>query len=214
MGKYAIFLELGNRRVALVGGGAVAVRKAHTLLEAGARLVVVAEEASEAMVALCTQHGAELIRAKYSKEYLGEAVIVIAATNDHKINEQVYRDCQALEIPCNVVDEPQLCDFFVPAIVKRGDLQIAIGTSGDYPAYAGHLRKKLETLFTEEHGLFLAELECIRARVLKDVPGAEDRKALLGRLADDESFEYFKEHGSDAWRKMAQEVIESRAVKA
>ncbi len=214
MGKYAIFLELGNRRVVLVGGGAVAVRKAHTLLEAGARLVVVAEEASDAMVSLCVQRGVELIRAKYSKEYLGEAVIVVAATNDPAVNEQVYRDCQALEILCNVVDEPQLCDFFVPAVVKRGDLQIAIGTGGDYPAYAGHLRKKLEALFTEEHGHFLAELECIRTRVLQEVPGAEDRKALLGRLADDESFDYFKAHGSAAWHQMAQGIIESRAVKA
>ena len=214
MGKYAIFLELSNRRVVLVGGGAIAVRKAATLLEAGARLVVVAEEVSEAMIALCSRRCLELIRAKYSKEYLGEAVIVIAATNDHKVNEQVYRDCQTLEILCNVVDEPKLCDFFVPAVVKRGDLQIAIGTGGDYPAYAGHLRKKLETLFTEEHGLFLKELECIRERVLKDVPQTEDRKALLGRLADDESFEYFKEHGSSAWHKMAQGIIESREAKA
>jgi precorrin-2 dehydrogenase/sirohydrochlorin ferrochelatase len=214
MGKYAIFLELGNRRVVLVGGGAVAVRKAYSLLEAGARLIVVAEEASDAMIALCVQHGVELIRAKYSKEYLGEAVLVIAATNDHEVNEQVYRDCQALEILCNVVDEPQLCDFFVPAVVKRGNLQIAIGTGGDYPAYAGHLRKKLEALFTEEHGRFLAELECVRERVLQKVPGPEDRKALLGRLADDESFEYFKEHGSPAWQKRAREIIESRTIKA
>ncbi len=214
MGKYAIFLELGNRRVVLVGGGAVAVRKAATLLEAGARLVVVAEEASEAMIALCSQRCLELIRAKYSKEYLGEAVIVIAATNDRKVNEQVYRDCQALEIPCNVVDVPDLCDFFVPAVVKRGDLQIAIGTGGDYPAYAGHLRKKLEALFTEKHGEFLKELQCIRERVIQNVPEAENRKALLGRLADDESFEYFKEHGSSAWHQMAQDIIESREVKA
>jgi precorrin-2 dehydrogenase / sirohydrochlorin ferrochelatase len=214
MGKYAIFLELGGRRVVLVGGGAVAVRKAHALLEAGARLVVVAEEAGEAMIALCVQHNVELIRAKYSKEYLGEAVIVVAATNDRAVNEKVHHDCQELGILCNVVDEPELCDFFVPAIVKRGALQIAIGTGGDYPAYAGHLRKKLESLFTEEHGAFLAELQCIRERVLHDVPQAEDRKALLGRLADDESFEYFKEHGSEAWQTLAQEIIESRAMKA
>ncbi len=214
MSKYAIFLELGNRRVVLVGGGAVAVRKAHTLLEAGARLVVVAEQASDAMIALCSGGCLELIRAKYSKEYLGEAVLVIAATNDHQVNAQVYRDCQALEILCNVVDEPEFCDFFIPAVVKRGGLQIAIGTSGDCPAYAGHLRKKLEALFTEEHGRFLAELECIRACIIRDVPGAEDRKALLGRLADDESFEYFRAHGSSAWHKMAQDIIVSREAKA
>jgi precorrin-2 dehydrogenase/sirohydrochlorin ferrochelatase len=212
MGKYAIFLELSDRRVVLVGGGAVAIRKAQTLLEAGARLVVVTEEASETLTVLCRQHGAELIRAKYAKEYLGEAVLVIAATNDRQINEQVYRDCQTLEILCNVVDEPQLCDFFVPAVVKRGNLQIAVGTQGDCPAYAGHLRKKLEAMFTEEHGRFLTELEHVRGRIVKEAPGPQERKALLGQLADDASFEYFKAHGSSAWREMAQRAIESGAV--
>ena len=144
------------------------------------------------MTDLCTRHNAELIRDRYSKQYIAEAVLVIAATDDRKVNEQVYEDCQELEILCNVVDEPELCDFFVPAVVKRGDLQIAIGTEGYCPAYSGHLRKKLEAIFTEEHGQFLAELERVRREVIEQIPAAADRKALLGRLVDDESFEYFR----------------------
>ncbi len=213
MAKYPIFLELGGRRAVLVGGGAVAVRKAEALLGAGARLVVVAHRPSDAMTALCTRHGAELIRSRYSKQYIAEAVLVIAATNDQKINGQVYQDCQELEILCNVVDDPLLCDFFVPAVVKRGDLQIAIGTEGYAPAYAGHLRKKLETLFTEEHGRFLAELERVRQEIIEEVLVATDRKALLGELVDDESFEYFKASGAEAWRKRARDMVQSRVAK-
>jgi precorrin-2 dehydrogenase/sirohydrochlorin ferrochelatase len=210
MAKYPIFLELGGRRAVLVGGGAVAVRKAASLLEAGARLVVVAHKPSDAITDLCTRHGAELIRAKYAKEYVAEAVVVIAATNDPAVNEQVYRDCQELEILCNVVDEPRLCDFFVPAVVKRGDLQIAIGTEGNCPAYAGHLRKKLEAMFTEEHGRFLAELERVRREIVEQIP-EPDRKAILGKLVNDESFEYFRANGPVAWRERAQAIVTSQA---
>jgi precorrin-2 dehydrogenase/sirohydrochlorin ferrochelatase len=116
----------------------------------------------------------------------------------------VYRDCQELEILCNVVDDPQHCDFFVPAVVKRGDLQIAIGTEGYSPAYAGHLKQKLETIFTEEHGRFLAELERMRREIIDGVPASADRKSLLGELVDDESFEYFRANGSAAWRQRAE----------
>jgi precorrin-2 dehydrogenase/sirohydrochlorin ferrochelatase len=214
MAKYPIFLELGGRRVVVIGGGTVALRKAQVLLDAGARLVVVAEEAGDALTALCTQHGAELIRSRYSKQYIAEAVLVVAATNDAKVNEQVYRDCQALEILCNVVDDPQHCDFFVPAVVKRGDLQIAIGTEGICPAYAGHLRQKLEAIITEEHGRFLAELERMRREIVDAVPSSADRKSLLGELVDDASFEYFRTNGPVAWRERAETITRSRAGQA
>jgi len=207
MAKYPIFLELGGRRAVVIGGGAVTVRKAQALLDAGARLVVVAEHVDDVLTNLCTRYGAELIRSKYSKNYLGKAILAIAATNKPKLNRQIYKDCQELEILCNVVDDPQLCDFFVPAIVKRGDLQIAISTEGDYPAYAGHIRKKLEQVFTEKHGQFLNELETLRKKIIKDIPDPTDRKTLLGELVDDESFEYFVKNGSAAWHDRAEKII-------
>jgi precorrin-2 dehydrogenase/sirohydrochlorin ferrochelatase len=213
MGKYPIFLELAGRRVVVVGGGVVAVRKAQSLLEVGVRLVVVAERISDMMTALCADSGAELVKSKYSKDYLVGAVLAIAATNNQQLNRQIYKDCQELEILCNVVDEPQLCDFFVPAVVKRGDLQIAIGTEGQCPAYAGHIRKKLEKLFTDKHGEFLAELERLREQIIANVPDAADRKSLLGKLVDDESFEYFTQMGATAWQKQAEKLIEEHKPK-
>jgi precorrin-2 dehydrogenase / sirohydrochlorin ferrochelatase len=215
MAKYPIFLELGNRRVVLVGGGAVATRKAETLLKAGARLVIVAERVDETLRGLCIANKAdstgspqaELIEGKYSKANLTGATLAIAATDNEKLNSQIYKDCQELEILCNVVDSPQLCDFYVPAVLRRGDLQIAVGTEGNCPAYAGHIRKKLEKIFTEKHGEFLAELEAIRSRIIEKVADPAQRKALLGKLADDESFEYFVKNGPAEWRKMAEKSI-------
>ena len=207
MAKYPIFLELSGRRVVVVGGGAVAVRKAQALLAAGARLVVVAEQIDNMLTVLCRDKKAELIKSKYSKDYLAEAVLTIAATNNPQLNRRIYKDCQELEVLCNVVDEPELCDFFVPAVVKRGDLQIAIGTEGHCPAYAGHIRKKLEEIFTEEHGQFLAELEALRKQIITDVAEPTERKAMLGELADDKSFEYFVANGPAQWRTFAEELI-------
>jgi len=134
-------------------------------------------------------------------------VLAIAATGDRQLNRQIYKDCQELEILCNVVDEPQLCDFFVPAVVKRGDLQIAICTEGHSPAYAGHIRKKLEQTFTDKHGEFLAELKTLRKRIIKDVADPTDRKVLLGQLVDDKSFEYFVQNGPAQWRIFADRLI-------
>lgn len=207
MAKYPIFLELGGRRAVVIGGGGVAVRKSEALLAAGARLVVVAEQVSDMLTVLCTRSDAELIRSKYSKNYLAGAILVIAATNNRRVNSQIYKDCQELEILCNVVDDPEFCDFFVPAVVKRGDLQIAISTEGYCPAYAGHLRRKLEQTFSDKHGEFLAELEKLRKRIIKEIPVPADRKALLGQLVSDKSFEYFAEKGADEWRDFADKLI-------
>jgi len=207
MPKYPIFLELKDRRVVVIGGGTVATRKAQSLLDAGARLVLVAEKIDDTLINLCRNKNAEIIKSKYSKNYLSRAVLAIAATNDHQLNRRIYKDCQELEILCNVVDEPQMCDFFVPAVVKRRDLQIAIGTEGACPAYSGHLRKKLEQLFTEKHGQFLAELQAFRKHIIESITDLSNRKALLGELVGDESFEYFIEKGPTAWRDRAEKTL-------
>lgn len=213
MAKYPIYLELSGRRVVIIGAGAVAVRKAQALLDAGARLVIIAEHVNDMLTALCQGSDAKLIKSRYSKDYLVGAMLAIAATNNSQLNKQIYKDCQELEILCNVVDEPQLCDFFVPSVVKRGDLQIAIATEGNCPAYAGHLRKKLERTFTDKHGEFLAELEALRKHIIKVVPDPADRKTLLGQLVDDNSFEYFVQNGPAEWRLFADKLISKESEK-
>ncbi len=207
MSKYPIYLELTGRRAVVIGAGPVAARKVQSLSEAGARVVVVAEHVSTTFEQACQKPNIKLIISSYSKDYLAEATLAVAATNDLKLNRQVYEDCQELEVLCNVVDQPELCDFYVPAVVKRGDLQIAVGTDGKCPAYAGHLRKKIEDTFTEVHGQFLTELNVIRKRIIVDVPDGANRKAILGELVKDDSFEYFVENGPDEWHSRVENLI-------
>lgn len=210
--KYPIFLNLESKRIVVIGGGSVAARKVLSLLDTQARIVVVAEQIDEALKSRCKNTDIEFVQAKYSKEYLAGATIVFAATSDKKVNEQIYKDCQLVEALCNVTDEPQLCDFFVPAVVKRGDLQIAVCTEGYSPAYAGHIRQKLENIFTEKHGEFLAELETIRKHIMEIVLDAADRKTILGELVSDESFKYFVENGAASWRKFSEKTIKCPAI--
>ncbi len=207
MAKYPIYLELAGRRVVVVGAGAVAARKAQTLSEAGARVVVIAKDVDETFEKTCSKPNIELVISSYSKDHLAQALLAIAATNDLELNRRIYKDCQELEVLCNVVDQPELCDFFVPAVVKRGPLQIAISTDGNCPAYAGHLRKKLEDQFTDDHGRFVIELESIRKKVVADIPDGTKRKMILGQLAGDKSFEYFLANGSAEWQSYAQQII-------
>lgn len=199
MPKFPIYLEMSGRRAVVIGAGSVAVRKVQALHEAGARITVVTEHVSDSKMETLQLADVELVLSSYSKDYLVGSTLVIAATNDAALNRQVYHDCQELEVLCNVVDRPEQCDFYTPAIVKRGDLQIAIGTDGNCPAYAGHVRRKLEDLFTETHGQFVNQLEKIRKRIIDEIPDANQRKAILGHLASDESFDVYTRQGLEQW---------------
>jgi len=203
MVKYPIFVSLEGRRVVVIGAGGVAQRKIEVLSGAGADVLVVAESISEE---ICKGPKVKLIEGEYKSEYLNGAVLVIAATSDNDLNREVYHDCRQQGVLCNVVDVPELCDFFVPAIARRGDLQIAIGTEGHCPAYAAHIRRKLEAIFTDKHGEFLVELGAMRKKVI-EIVDADKRKAMLVKIADEESFEYFEAKGAEKWRRYAESII-------
>jgi precorrin-2 dehydrogenase/sirohydrochlorin ferrochelatase len=201
MSKYPIYLELSGRKTVVIGAGSVALRKVQALAEAGGRVIVVAEHIPANLKDEFLLTHAEIIVSSYSKNYLVGATLCIAATNDMAVNQQVYNDCQELEVLCNVVDQPQLCDFFVPAIVKRGSLQIAVSTEGCCPSYAGHVRNKLEAMFTDTHGQFVEELEKVRKRIILEIHNSDQRKAIMGELASDESFDYFASQGTEKWHE-------------
>lgn len=207
MFKYPIFLNLAGRKAVVIGAGSVGARKAQTLAETGARVVVVAMQVDPAFSIIANRPNVEMIQARYAKEYLAGALLAVAATNDPDLNKQIYADCQKLEVLCNVVDVPELCDFFVPAVVQRGPLQIAISTDGNCPAYAGHVRRKLEELFSETHGRFVEDLEVLRRRLIQIEPDDDRRKTLMGRLVSDESLDYYIRQGAPAWKIRAEQWI-------
>lgn len=206
MAKYPLYLELQGKQTVLIGAGSVAARKAKTLVATGARVRVVAKNILPIFEESCRDLPLEIIQSVYSKKYIEDAMLVIAATDDNALNTEIFHDCQQLKALCNVVDVPHLCNFYVPAIVQRGDLQVAISTNGKCPAFAGQLRRKFEKLITEDHEVFLNLLDEARQWVIQQVP-ANKRKKLLAKLADDDSFQYLLGKGPEAWKQMAQEQI-------
>jgi precorrin-2 dehydrogenase/sirohydrochlorin ferrochelatase len=206
MSKYPIFLELQGKLAVVIGAGSVAARKAKTLVATGANVKVVARTFEPVFKELCEGLPLEMVQSDYSKEHLHDAFLVIAATNDNDLNTQIFEDCQELKALCNVVDVPPLCNFYVPAVIQRGDLQIAISTNGKCPAYAGRLRRKFQESITEEHGKFLNALDWARQAVIKKVL-PEKRKGLLSRLADDDSYQLFLDDGIEDWKLMAEKLI-------
>ena len=207
MGKYPIFLELKGQRAVIIGGGLVAARKAQALLDAQARLVVVAEKIDDTVKAVCQNTDAQLIESTYNKQYLPQSLLVIAATDNQQLNRQIFADCAELGILCNVVDEPDICHFYVPAVIKHSSLQIAISTDGKCPAYAGHLRRKLQDIITEQHGQFCDDLEKMRQKILKEIPSEAAKKTTLGKLVNDDSFDLYKEKGPSEWFKWAENLV-------
>ena len=154
MAKYPIYLDLSNAQAVVIGAGSVAARKVKTLIRAGAKVRVITKEIEQAFEELCKGLDIEILITEYAKSHLSDAFLVIAATDNSELNTQIYNDCQDLKILCNVVDVPHLCNFYVPSVIRQGDLQIAISTNGKCPAYAAHLRRKFEQLITEDHARF------------------------------------------------------------
>lgn len=206
MPKYPIYLELQDKQAVVIGAGSVAARKAKTLVATGARVTVIARTIEPVFHEICGDLPLETIQAEYSKDCLQHAFLVIAATDDNALNQTIFQDCQQLKILCNVVDVPHLCNFYVPAVVKRGDLHLAISTNGKCPAYAGYLRRKFQALITEDHGRFLDLLDEARQSIINTIPAAK-RKDLLSQLANDASYQFFLDNGSEAWRQMAQKTM-------
>ncbi|PTQ87003.1 siroheme synthase CysG [Nitrosomonas ureae] len=141
-----IFLDIKNKTCLIVGGGQVATRKVMLLLQAGAQVSVVAPEL-ESVLDEYAAHGTINHRAKcFQPEHLHNIALVIAATNDHAINQQVSEAAQERRIPVNVVDNPALCTFIMPSIVDRSPLLIAVSSGGQSPVLARLLRAQLETM--------------------------------------------------------------------
>ncbi len=115
--------------------------------------------------------------------------LVIAATNSSDVNAAIFHEARQRNILCNVVDDPEHCDFYYPAVVRRGDLQLAISTNGQSPALAQRIRRELEMQFGPEYARWLEELGRDRQQLFASKMDPEQRRRLLHELASREAFE-------------------------
>ena len=164
MRYYPIFLDIQKRNCLVVGGGAVATRKAVTLLDCGAQVIVVSPEVTEKLQRLADDGLLTRHNKTYETGDLEDMFFVIGATNDAVLNRKIFHDAERLGKLCNIADQPDICNFILPSIINRGDLTIAVSTSGKSPAFAKKLRKDLEKQFGEEYAEFLTLMGVIREK--------------------------------------------------
>ena len=168
-----IFIDVKGRLCLVVGGGEVAQRKAAVLLDAGAKIKAVAPEFSKAFANL---PGIERVTARFQPGHLDGAVLVIAATDDGAVNQDVSREARARNIPVNVVDNPDLCTFIMPSILDRSPLLVAFSSGGASPVLARMLRGKLETMIPQGYGRLTAFCARLRNTVKERVTNPPMRR--------------------------------------
>jgi precorrin-2 dehydrogenase/sirohydrochlorin ferrochelatase len=164
--SYLVNLALEGRPAVVVGGGKVALRKVEGLLQGGAQVRVAALAVCPEIEALVEAGRIALCREPYRAAHLEGALLAIAATDDAAINAQVAQDARALGVLVNVVDQPALCTFTLPATLRRGDLILGVATGGRCPTMASVLREELEARYGPEHGGALALLARLRERMI------------------------------------------------
>lgn len=185
MSVFPIFIDLKGKKCVVVGGGKVAARKIETLLQFDSNIIVISPAVCERVQELKWEGRVVVIKKKYSEEDIEGAFMVIAATNDMKINEKVYNNAIENGTFVNVVDSPEKCTFIFPSVVKRQDLVVGISTSGGYPALSKKLRQKVEQLLPESYGNILETLKDCRRRAEAEVQNIDKRKELLNRILDE-----------------------------
>lgn len=186
---FPMFLKLDGRQVLVVGAGRVGEPKIRGLLATGARIRVVAREANKAVREW--SHNGEIVLEErdFIPADLDNVFLVVVATSLRELNDQIYHQAQSRRILCNVVDVPEQCDFYYPAVVQRGHLQIAISTSGQSPSLAQKIRQQLERQFGPGYAHWVAELGETRRKVLASNLNPERKRDLLQSLASAEAFD-------------------------
>jgi precorrin-2 dehydrogenase/sirohydrochlorin ferrochelatase len=188
---FPIFVKLSGRPCLVAGAGTIGESKIASLLEADARVRVVSPEATPQVQSFAESKKIEWRRRAWEPADLDGMFLVVAATSSAAVHERIFEEATRRGVLCNIVDVPALCDFYYPAVVQRGALQIAISTAGQSPALAQRLRKELEAQFGSEYAAWLEQLGQEREKLFAEPRDPEERKRLLHDLASAEAFKAF-----------------------
>lgn len=179
---YPVFLDLTGKRGVIIGGGKVAERKCSALVKTGAAVTVISPELTRRLKDYKERGLIRHISREYRNGDIKAAFIVIAATNSKETNEAVFADALSANKLLNVVDNPRLCNFIAPSVVRRGHLSIAISTGGASPAIAKTIRKDIQKLYGPEFSGYLAKVGNIRSKAMTEIPNKKERERLLKKL--------------------------------
>jgi precorrin-2 dehydrogenase/sirohydrochlorin ferrochelatase len=198
---FPMILKLAGRPCLVVGAGTIAEGKIASLMEAEARVRVVAPEATAEVRSWAEAKKIEWRERQFRPDDLEGMILVVAATSSRELHEQIFQEAARRGVLCNIVDVPELCDFYYPAVVQRGALQIAISTAGKSPALAQRLRKELEAQYGPNYETWIEHLGQVRDELFAANLDPEERKRRLHNLASAESFEAFRRKSEESERK-------------
>lgn len=182
MKYYPINIDIRGRSVTIVGGGAVAERKCRTLVEAGARVKLIAPRISRGLRSLLEKGKIEHLEREYRRGDLAGAYLVFVATGNKAISRAAAEEAAEWRIPANMADMPERSDFTTPSTVARGDLLLTVSTGGKCPVLARDIREELDLRYGEEYALALRILGAVRERLLTLKKGGHVTKEILHSL--------------------------------
>lgn len=180
MTYYPIFLDLRGRPCLVVGGGEIATRRVEELLQAGARVTVISPEVTEIIRDHADTGELRHIKRPYRQGNLSGYFLVYAATGVPEVDAMMANEAKATGVLLNVVDRPALCDFITPAVIRRGDMSIAISTDGRCSGFAKRVRREIEALIGSEYGAALESVAAQRERLMQG--GATDQSERHERI--------------------------------
>lgn len=194
MNYYPVCLNIAGRSCLVIGGGRVAERKAGGLLECGAEVCVISPRLSAGLRLLYEQGIIRWRQRGYESDDVRGAFLVMAATDDHEVQDMVVADCGRHNIPLNVADVPDKCNFILPALVRRGSLSIAVSTSGKSPALAKELKERFRAEIGVEFELLNDMMGLLRAEIMGWGLGQKQREALFKEILAAGPAVWIKEH--------------------
>ena len=207
MRYYPVNLDIKGRQCLVVGGGRVGSRKVDTLVQCGAEVTVVSAEVSPTVKQLADENAILLKQRAYRASDVEGMFLVIGATDNETLNRQINADAERLNLLCNIADRPEICNFILPAIVRRGSFVMAISTAGKSPAFAKHVRKRLETQFGPEYGVMLELMGAIRSKLLAGAHEPEVHKPLFEQLIDGDLVALIKDQQIDRIDQLLERVL-------
>ena len=207
MAHYPINLNLRNRRCLVVGGGCIAERKAKTLSEFGAAVTVVAPELTIGIRQMIDSGILTYIEDVFNPDILDGIFLAVAATDDRDVNRSVYLESERRGILVNVVDDPELCTFYTPAVVQRGNLIISVSTSGESPTLARKIREDLELQFGNEYGELSRLLGELRDEVKSSYSQMGERCEAYSRIVESEVLELLTQGKYEEAKRRAKQCI-------
>ena len=204
---YPVYIQLREQACVVIGGGKIAEGKVDGLLAVEAKVTVISPEITPRLQELAKHNQIAYIARTYQPGDLTGAFIVICATDRAEINHQVWREASANNQLVNVVDDTPRCNFIAPSILRKGDLTIAISTSGKAPALAVRLKERLQRELGPEYGRFLELAGQLREPLAQHIPDFETRKALWYELVDSEILDVLARGDEGSAKEIISQVV-------